>query len=442
MRGEQEGVRRSGAEWRRSRDEVQRCPLASGEAGWQPVRMKVVYETGRSGAPKGLVAAVIGCGSQLSTGESLATGIACRRRPGKRACGGWLDVVREVGSGFLLWGCERCGDSGRVTTWEGSEWDRSKFKALRDGGLELVLTADEVAAGRAMLGVDLEFEAMFLAARRWAEARAFECRLPLELMDLLCDAVAAEANHTEISARLTRLESLYEAVERALGREGDRRNLNRPSILSAVWGNVAGLVGGAGASEPGGGPRRFLPVAGEVGGVEIRVELLHVRPAIWRTLELPGNLTLAGLHEVLQAAMGWLGEHLHQFSSEVGTFGDVEVLDQVQSSEAVALSQVLVRSPEITYLYDFGDGWEHRITLEAIVPEAQGGGRVLDGARACPPEDCGGPWGYEELLEALRDPEEPEHQDRVEWAPEGFDAEAWDLEACRAAVRAVLVGGG
>jgi hypothetical protein len=80
------------------------------------------------------------------------------------------------------------------------------------------------------------------------------------------------------------------------------------------------------------------------------------------------------------------------------------------------------------YLYDFGDGWSHRVTVEKILP-AEAGTTVpacIDGRRACPPEDCGGPWGYGHLLEALADPTHPEHRDLTDWLGAPFDPEAFD----------------
>lgn len=94
---------------------------------------------------------------------------------------------------------------------------------------------------------------------------------------------------------------------------------------------------------------------------------------------------------------------------------------------------------KLLYEYDFGDGWQHDIVVEAILQPAEGVRYpvCVAGKRACPPEDCGGPYGYVELLEALGDPEHPEHEDKLDWIGEGFDPEAFDLEEINALLRRI-----
>jgi hypothetical protein len=171
----------------------------------------------------------------------------------------------------------------------------------------------------------------------------------------------------------------------------------------------------------------------------LRVTLLAIDPPIWRRIEVPGDVTLRGLHDVLQIVMGW--EDYHLFSFDVGgtRYGPPDPGGFVQFSDAnaVRLGEVLRRKGEgMLYEYDFGDGWEHEIVVEQVF-RAEGEPpppRLLDGARACPPEDVGGPYAYPHFLEALADPAHEDHRDVREWAPTGFDPEAWDPEAVERAL--------
>jgi len=163
---------------------------------------------------------------------------------------------------------------------------------------------------------------------------------------------------------------------------------------------------------------------------QVKVSLRDVKPPIWRRLVLPAAVTLAELHDVVQVAMGWTDSHLHQFATRSRVFGPShDDADPGQADETdVRLDGVLHRpGDQLRYRYDFGDGWEHDIVLEQVQPVA---GPVpvtcLAGRRACPPEDCGGPWGYTDLCAALSDPAHPRHAELTEWvggylAPAHFD---------------------
>lgn len=167
--------------------------------------------------------------------------------------------------------------------------------------------------------------------------------------------------------------------------------------------------------------------------VELYVELRHVAPPIWRRLLVPAECDFAELHEILQVSMGWENDHLHSFDVEGITFREVLghdtefFIDEVGSS----LGAVARKGRKFTYTYDFGDGWVHDIRVERVVNSEDAGGvrsiQCLAGARACPPEDCGGPPGYEELLSLLADPRHAEYRERKDWVGRGFDAEAFDV---------------
>jgi hypothetical protein len=166
---------------------------------------------------------------------------------------------------------------------------------------------------------------------------------------------------------------------------------------------------------------------------QLKVTLAGVRPAVWRRLLVPGSATLKELHYILQAAMGWTDSHLHQFEANGQLYGkpDPDFGLNVKNETRVWLDQVLLREKEsMLYEYDFGDGWVHRIVLEKILPSSPGlkVPKCIAGARACPPEDCGGAYGYAEFLKAINDPSHSEHDEMLEWIGGEFDPDLFDLE--------------
>jgi hypothetical protein len=177
---------------------------------------------------------------------------------------------------------------------------------------------------------------------------------------------------------------------------------------------------------------------------QLKITLRYIRPPIWRRVQVPSDITLAKLHRIIQTAMGWYDSHLHQFIvgekyygvPSIDEFSELELKDERQAR----LSQVLSKPKQkIVYEYDFGDGWEHTILLEKILqPEpAVRYPCCVAGARACPPEDCGGTGGYENFLAAIRDPKHEEHDEYLEWIGGEFDPEEFDLEDFNAAVRRI-----
>lgn len=171
----------------------------------------------------------------------------------------------------------------------------------------------------------------------------------------------------------------------------------------------------------------------------LRVQLLGVEPPVWRVLSVPSSAGLDWLHAVLQIALGWTNSHLHQF--QVGTLlytassqTDVDFASEEDTLDEAGIT-VQEAAPDegtvILYDYDFGDSWEHEITVEAILPADRAllkKARCLEGMRACPPDDCGGVDGYRDLLKALKNPIHPDHASMVEWLGRKFDPEAFDLE--------------
>lgn len=169
---------------------------------------------------------------------------------------------------------------------------------------------------------------------------------------------------------------------------------------------------------------------------QLKVTLKGYKPTIWRRLLVAGDTTLAQLHDILQAAMGWTDSHLHEF--RVGRELRIGIADptwdspgEVKDERKVALTSLAPEAKDkFTYAYDFGDDWEHTVLVEKILPPAPEAivPSCIAGKGACPPEDCGGVWGYAELLAILADPEDPEREERLEWLGGEWDAEDFDLE--------------
>src|SRR3954462_9598158 len=152
--------------------------------------------------------------------------------------------------------------------------------------------------------------------------------------------------------------------------------------------------------------------------LSLKVTLRDTKPPVWRRLLIPGEMTLGDLHQAIQAAMGWDGGHLHAFDIAGRQYGDPDSLDEVADEERLTLNKVLNTGvSRFTYTYDFGDNWEHTVLIERPQRPLAAGRypACLAGKRNCPPEDCGGPWGYQDLLAALADPAHPEYLERVEW---------------------------
>jgi len=189
-----------------------------------------------------------------------------------------------------------------------------------------------------------------------------------------------------------------------------------------------------------GGGSRQAP-AGTGGGpggriYQLKITLEDVRPAIWRRVLVPEDTTLVGLHRVIQAAMGWEDYHLWRFEIEGVEYAEPSREDRgrgTRNARKARLHQLTGPGDVLLYEYDFGDGWEHRVQVEKVLPAEPGREypAYVAGERAGPPEDSGGPLGYVRLLEVLADPSAPEHDDMLEWIGEDFDHETVDIEEIR-----------
>ncbi len=167
---------------------------------------------------------------------------------------------------------------------------------------------------------------------------------------------------------------------------------------------------------------------------QLKITLNDIKPPIWRRVLVSEESTLNELHEIIQAVMPWFDAHLHEFHKGRVRYGIPEYDDMNPTdfdSRMTTLDEVF-SSPKdkIMYWYDFGDDWRHTIILEKTLPLDPDGFYPVctAGKRACPPEDCGGPWGYQTMLEALHDPNHPEHEMYTEWLDYEFDPEEFDVE--------------
>lgn len=185
--------------------------------------------------------------------------------------------------------------------------------------------------------------------------------------------------------------------------------------------------------------------------IELKIELEGITPPIWRRVVVPASTPLNVLHMVIQGAMAWQDSHLHEFEIEGRRYemGDIESDfrdpdEEFLDERLFRLEQVVKPGDSFVYTYDFGDNWRHLITVEAyeLIEGSPDTIRpcCLDGERACPPEDCGGPFNYDEFLEALADPDREEHEDTKTWAGP-FEPEVFSVVQAHAFVTAMYYMG-
>lgn len=173
---------------------------------------------------------------------------------------------------------------------------------------------------------------------------------------------------------------------------------------------------------------------------QFKIILEGVRPSVWRRIQVPETYTFWDLHVAIQDAMGWEDYHLHQFKMRDPSTGRNVIIRTPYEEDIFFKNKILsehrqkisgwfsMENREAEYVYDFGDNWHHKIILEKILPRDE---RIkypvcIDGKRACPPEDCGGAWGYKEFLEAIKNPEHERHEELLEWIGGEFDPEYFD----------------
>lgn len=178
---------------------------------------------------------------------------------------------------------------------------------------------------------------------------------------------------------------------------------------------------------------------------QLKITLKDIRPPIWRRVQVPSDITLGQLHWVIQLSMGWTNSHLHSFSIQGVEYG-VPMPDSgfdemdLRDEQSVKLSRLVPGEKfKFSYLYDFGDSWEHEVLVEKVLPTEPDVSYpvCIKAKRACPPEDCGGVWGYQEFLETIQDMEHPEHEEMLEWVGGFFDPEETELGEINAQLKMI-----
>lgn len=167
---------------------------------------------------------------------------------------------------------------------------------------------------------------------------------------------------------------------------------------------------------------------------QLRIELKEVQPIVWRRLLVPENVTLAKLNSILYQTMGWHGGHLHEYVVGRMHYGipddDWPGAEPMVDERRVRLNTLVEGGARrFTYLYDFGDNWEHTVRVDDLVMPPRDGVRVrcIAGESACPTEDVGGPNAYFDFLAAIKDSTHEEHASMLEWVGGSFDPIAFDI---------------
>ncbi|MCE7057711.1 plasmid pRiA4b ORF-3 family protein [Algoriphagus sp. AGSA1] len=183
--------------------------------------------------------------------------------------------------------------------------------------------------------------------------------------------------------------------------------------------------------------------------LQLKIQIKGIsNPPVWRRILVPGHFTFSRLHNVIQASFGWEDYHLYQFSPKgYGSEPQIGEEDEwseedMENAEEVKIEKYLnQKGQKFTYIYDLGDDWIHTLTVEEIREEKAIRAELLSGKGACPPEDCGGIWGYESLKETLADPKHEMHDEMLEWLGlekgEDWDTLFFDMEYSKATVATV-----
>ncbi|MCP5007743.1 MAG: plasmid pRiA4b ORF-3 family protein [Planctomycetes bacterium] len=173
---------------------------------------------------------------------------------------------------------------------------------------------------------------------------------------------------------------------------------------------------------------------------QFKVTLKRIKPPIWRRIQVPATYTFWDLHVAIQDSMGWTDTHLHHFEilnlatgmkEEVGIPDEDAIENIILAGWKKNISHYFTSdNNKAEYVYDYGDNWEHEVKLEKILPAVDDIQYpiCIAGKRECPPEDCGGPWCYEDFLKAIMDPKHEMHEELLDWVGGEFDPEYFNKD--------------
>jgi hypothetical protein len=179
---------------------------------------------------------------------------------------------------------------------------------------------------------------------------------------------------------------------------------------------------------------------------QFKITLKHIKPPIWRRILVPETYTFWDLHVAIQDAMGWTDSHLHESAvtdasgrrkAVIGIPDEGFDFDMGRTTLPDTKQKISKwfskKNNKALYTYDFGDNWEHTVILEKILPAENDVDYpvCIAGARACPPEDCGGIGGYANFLEIIMDPDHEEYEQMLEWEGGAFDPEHFNPKEVR-----------
>ncbi|MCL5996518.1 MAG: plasmid pRiA4b ORF-3 family protein [Chloroflexi bacterium] len=266
---------------------------------------------------------------------------------------------------------------------------------------------------------------------------------------LIVEAVDAEAHRYRLAfeRQRERDQAAYDARNEAVYDVALKYMYNRRAHGSVTWDLARYLLASGQYKHPvppqpvaeiydAAGREVYYRELSDAGIYQLLINLQGANPPIWRRVLVPGDWSLGALHYVVQVAMGWTNSHLHMFKvgRKLIALYDIDDLTTTFSGDVTLGDVFAKRTRHITYEYDFGDSWMHDIDLEAIVPPDRGKvyPRCIGGERACPPDDCGGIGGYEDLLVAIADPDHPEHDELTMWLSgmrgDDFDPNVFDVD--------------
>lgn len=333
--------------------------------------------------------------------------------------------------GVALDDCD-CGGAGEILWLDADQWPEARealLSDLRAGGVEVTEKALRPADFRR-------------AVEDALDARADHDRFDPEAPDELVDEDGPGYATLALLLR-SRLRALPAPRQRRRGRlrDGELKVAQISALLELM--HPSGRGGAVPAQRrPASLPPKRKKSDGPAPIYQIKVGLRGARPPIWRRLEVPADVSLARLHELIQVAFGWHDSHLHVFETAYGSFGRPDAELGHRAASRVTLEQVApAAGDKLQYTYDFGDNWEHDILVEKALDRDASVKypRCVGGRRAAPPDDCGGVWGYAELVEILGDPTHPEHHDRLDWlgldAPTDFDPARFNAKAVTEALQ-------